>query len=141
MQGRSVAFAPEDVVLAIEDDDHQALELALTDQAMWDLARHDRTATGKEQARRMISHLGEHRTVNNNQGSSAQLNARAECELNKMVKVMAKCATTGSGSRFGRVARSFWAISRSRGVAPPRRQQSTPQQVQVRQCKRGSEPW
>src|SRR5258706_9427026 len=57
-----------------------------------------------------------------------------------MRKVMAKWETTGSGARCGLVSRSFCIDSPSRGATPLRRQQSSPQQIQVRQCEGGMQP-
>src|SRR5882724_5272021 len=57
-----------------------------------------------------------------------------------MTRVMAKCAATGSEARRGLVSRSFRSISQSSGATPLWRQQSLPQQIQVRQGEGGVQP-
>ena len=62
---------------------------------------------------------------------------RAEFETEVMTSVIAKCAATVAEARCGLVSRSFQPISRSPGAIPLSWQQSSPQQIQIRQGEGG----
>src|SRR3984893_13493086 len=57
-----------------------------------------------------------------------------------MTRFIAKCAATGSEAGCGFDSRSFRSISRSPGATPLWSQQSSPQQIQVRQGEGGVQP-
>src|ERR1700726_3684763 len=60
--------------------------------------------------------------------------------MNRTMKVIEECMQSAASARFRCALRAFRCSPRSPGTPPLWRQQSTPQQIQVRQRKGGVQP-